>query len=282
MNTYKIQSPLLLTAIFGKTNCKHLLSGCNGYLNCDYNNIGREFIEFCISKMFNIHRVPGFEPFYLNDGANLEFSKAYNDGLCEDDINDACDEIKKIYDLTQNNLANSVKSETISLRRHLNLFEEEHVAIQLANPSAELIELPVNILNSYTYDRTEFKYRSKIDIVREIDIKKILMVDEYIQDPFLCCESIRDDEREVWVIEENMFGLIKVNKNCFYVDKTLKLPKVENHQQYYFQTNNSDEKSLFYNKSDIIPLPCEYDNITRLLIKRNKKKINKLYKYNDI
>ena len=46
------------------------------------------------------------------------------------------------------------------------------------------------------------------------------MVDEYIQDPFLCCESIRDDEREVWVIEENMFGLIKVNKNCFYVDKT--------------------------------------------------------------
>ena len=79
-----------------------------------------------------------------------------------------------------------------------------------------------------------------------------------------------------------MFGLIKVSKNCFYVDKTLKLPKVEHHQQYYFQTNNGDEKSLFYNKSDIIPLPCEYDNITRLLIKRNKKKINKLYKYNDI
>jgi|GEM_PF-2274798 hypothetical protein len=281
MNTYKIQSPLLLAAIFGKTNCKHLLSGCNGYLYCDYNNIGRGFIEFCISKIFNIHRIPGFEQFYLNTGASLELLKAYK-GLCEEDINDACNEIKKIYDFTQNNLANSVKSETISLRRHLNPFEEEYVAKQLANPSVELIELPVNILNSYTYDRTEFKYRSNIDIVREIDIKKILMVDEYIQDPFLCCESIRDDEREVWVIEENMFGLIKVNKNCFYVDKTLKLPKVENHQQYYFQTNKNDEKSLFYNKSDIIPLPCEYGSITKLLIKRNKKKINKLYKYNDI
>lgn len=171
MNTYKIQSPLLLTAIFGKTNCKHLLSGCNGYLNCDYNNIGRGFIEFCISKIFNIHRIPGFEQFYLKTGASLEFLKAYK-GLCEEDINDACNEIKKIYDFTQSNLTNSVKSNTISLRRHLNPFEEEYVAKQLENPSVESIELPINILNSYTYDSAEFKYRSKIDVVREIDTKK--------------------------------------------------------------------------------------------------------------
>lgn len=275
MNTYKIQSPLLLTAIFGKTNCKHLLSGCNGYLYCDYNNIGRGFIEFCISKIFNIHRIPGFEQFYLNTGASFEFLKAYK-GLCEEDINDACNEIKKIYDFTQSNLTNSVKSDTISLRRHLNPFEEEYVAKQLANPSVELIELPVNILNSYTYDSTEFKYRSNIDIIRKVDTRKIVMIDKYIQSPFSCCKSIKDDEKEVWVIEENMFGLIKVNRKCFHINKSFNLQK--NNQYCCHPTNIINEKPLFYNKSDDIPLPCEYGCITKSIIKRNQKKIDKLYK----
>jgi hypothetical protein len=42
----------------------------------------------------------------------------------------------------------------------------------------EKIILPVNIINSYAHDGRLYGYGSSVSIVREIDIKKIVMYDE--------------------------------------------------------------------------------------------------------
>jgi hypothetical protein len=69
MDEYKINNEYLLQAIWGGYLCANsCLKNYNGYVNSDDNDYLRSFIEFCVAFNFNIHRVPGYEPYYIKDG----------------------------------------------------------------------------------------------------------------------------------------------------------------------------------------------------------------------
>ena len=62
MREFHVTNELLLQAFWGGTMCRNnCFTQCTGYFYSDEYSFGRGFIEFCIARIFNIHRVPGFE-----------------------------------------------------------------------------------------------------------------------------------------------------------------------------------------------------------------------------
>ena len=78
MKEFHLKNELLLQAFWGGYMCKNnCLKHCQGYFNADAGNYGRGFIEYCIARNFNIHRVPGYEQYYLKDGTKMNMLHEY-------------------------------------------------------------------------------------------------------------------------------------------------------------------------------------------------------------
>lgn len=233
---------------------------------------GRGFIEFCLAKNFNIHRVPGFEQFYRKDGTAQQMFHEYK-ALKEDDIEAACAELAELYDFVQKELLKSkyVKDGKITLVRSLRNYEIKEVTPQLLNPKNNKISMPVNIMNSYAYDENLFCYGSTMSIVREVEIEKIVMFDECLHHPQNeCVNLIHGGEYEVWVLEDNMFGKIELDRECFKynaLNENIK-PRTVPMSEYVF------EGSL-YKDERIWKRPCERGRFTTWLINHNKHIIMK-------
>jgi len=56
MKEYHISSPLLKAAIWGGAGCHQW----DGYTNADGGEYGRALVEFFTTRLFSIHRIPGF------------------------------------------------------------------------------------------------------------------------------------------------------------------------------------------------------------------------------
>ena len=93
--TFTIKNELLYGAMWGENQCKRL--GFTGYVYSYNRKVGRAFIEYCICRIFSIHRMPGCGYDRYNEGG-YKFAN-----LTENEINDACEELKRLYDFIQKN-----------------------------------------------------------------------------------------------------------------------------------------------------------------------------------
>lgn len=274
MNEFHLTSELLLQAFWGGFMCKNnCLTHCHGYFNSDEGNYGRGFIEYCVARIFDIHRVPGHEQFYIRNGVDYAMRSEYGD-LNEAAINAACEEMEKLYRFVQVELKESsyVKNGKIKLVRSLRPFEIEAVTPQLLS-NVDTIKLPVNIITSYAHDGMLYGYNSSMSLVREVPVEKIVMFDECLFHPEnVCAHRIHGGEYEVWVVEDNMFGQIELPRECFKyeeLDRSI-------HRSNWSPTLRDHDSSLYTVNSNI-PRPCEWGKITKFLIKRNVEDIKKTY-----
>jgi len=279
MEEFKLKSELLLQSFWGGYMCKNgCLSQCNGYFNADNGDFGRGFIEYCVSRIFNIHRVPGYEQYYLKDGSWMQMCHEYGN-LKESDINNACSELEQLYYFIQNELKKSkyVEDGKIQLVRSLRTHEIDFVTPQLCDSSNQKIKLPVNIINSYAHDGRHLGYGSKMSIARNIEVEKIIMFDECLYHPEnVCANHIHGGEYEVWVIEENIFGYIELNRTCFIYEELN-----TNIRERFYNSRSYGINTSLYTDEKGIKRPCEHNKFTKWLIERNKREIEALYEIND-
>lgn len=221
MKEFHLTNELLLQAFWGGYICKNnYLTHCQGYFNADTGDYGRGFIEYCIARIFNIHRVPGYEQYYIKDGTTMKMFHEYGT-LNEADIDAACAEIKLLYQFVQEELKKSsyVKNGKIRLVRSLRRYEIEIATTQLRDNNST-ITLPVNIITSYAHDGKLYGYGSNMSIIREVPVEKIVMFDECLFHPEnVCANNIHGGEYEVWVVEDNMFGKLELDRECFKYEK---------------------------------------------------------------
>ena len=269
MDTFTIKNQLLNDALFGDAVC---IKKSTGYFYADKKHFGRAFIEFCTMRIFNIHRMPGFEPFYISQNiCNYDLRDAYGNLSCFD-IDDACQELLALYEFTQERLKKSALNNngTISLVRALCDYERKEVEPQLLDKK-ENIEIPVNIINSYAYDKELFCYDSDISISRDVPIENILFVDKFVQNPNgICKKSLVDCEHEVWVIEKNIFGKINLHQNCFKIKENYTL---QNTVKYATYVHSKKEDTSILNINDESRLPCNKNWLTKKIIAHNQKQI---------
>ncbi len=269
MELFTIKNQLLLDALFGNAIC---IKNSTGYFNSDRNHFGRAFIEFCTMQIFNIYRMPGFEPFYVSKNIyNYELKDAYGNLSCSD-IDDACEELLSLYRFTQERLKKSSfnNNGTISLVRSLRDYERKEVEPQLLDKK-ENIEIPVNIINSYAYDKELFCYDSDISISRDVPIENVLFVDKFVQKPnWICKRTLADCEHEVWVIEKNIFGKTTLSQECFNIRENYTL---QNTVKYVPYAHSKKEDTSILNINDESQLPCNKNWLTRKIIEYNQKQI---------
>lgn len=275
MREFHVTNELLLQAFWGGTMCRNnCFTQCTGYFYSDEYSFGRGFIEFCIARIFNIHRVPGFEQHYLKDGSSIKMLHQFRN-LKKQDIDAACQELESLYHFVQEELKNSryCKDGKIRLNRCLRSFEINAVTPQLLAGDNTII-MPANIMTSYAHDGRRYGYMSNISVFREVPIEKIIMFDECLFHPEnVCAHDIHGGEYEVWVVEDNIFGEIELDRSCFKYDQ-LDESISRGHMKL---TRREIEASLFADERVTIK-PCQWGMITPKLIEHNKKEIKKLYK----
>lgn len=274
MNEFIFKNELLQQAMWGGSLCKNgYMQHCNGYFNADVCDYGRAFIEYCVSRMFNIHRVPGHEAYYIQEGSRMKLNEEF--GLLKrDDIMDACTEFEKYYYFLQNELKDSafVRDGKIKLVRSLRPFEIDIATPQLKE-GKEFITMPCNIINSYAHDNQLYCYGSTMSIVREVDIEKIVMYFKTLHHPSeVCCHINHGGEYEVWVMEDDMFGQVTIPKECFHYTE---LQEVRNDRIRY--RYHKEEEGPLYTGNAIDTRPCEWNKFTKWIIKRNQQKIRELF-----
>lgn len=274
MNEFHLTSKLLLQAFWGGFMCKNnCLTHCHGYFYSDEGNYGRGFIEYCVARIFGIHRVPGYEQFYNKNGINYEMYREYG-ALSEADIDAACEEMEKLYHFVQTELKNStyVKNGKVKLVRSLRPFEIEYVTPQLLT-NVNTIRLPVNIITSYAHDGRLYGYGSKMSLVREVPVEKIVMFDECLYHPEnVCARYIHGGEYEVWVVEDNMFGQIELDRECF---KYKELDRNIRSKNWHLTLSEYD--TSLYTVNSGFKRPCEWNKITQWLVDKNSQKIRELF-----
>lgn len=271
---FVIDNCLLKQAILGGTYCEKIpLRKCPGFLyDSGAEQIERAFLEYCYSEIFNIRRFPGFETYLVNSSFHCK-GLIENNEIDEEDITEACNQLKKLYEYTQKRL--SLKE--IPLHRTLRDFEIK----VLAKQSGEEIFLPANILSCYSYNNAYSGYDGDVVINRNVPAESIVMIDSWTAYSNIdnCTHKIYTGEGEVWVLNKDRFGRIPI-KRAWIDDSKNKIYSVkgsiEAHEVEWF-INRDDGKSLIQNRT--LPIrPCETGWLTRILIQRNMKKIEKFYK----
>lgn len=274
MNEFRLTSELLLQAFWGGYMCKNdCLTHCQGYFNSDTGDFGRGFVEYCVARIFNIHRVPGHEQFYIRNGVNYAMRSEYG-CLNEADVNAACEEMEKLYRFVQAELKESsyVKNGKVKLVRSLRPFEIEAVTPQLLS-NVDTIKLPVNIITSYAHDGGLYGYNSSMSLVREVPVEKIVMFDKCLFHPEnVCAHYIHGGEYEVWVVEDNMFGQIELDRECF---KYKELDRSIGSKNWHTSLREPD--TSLYTVNSGFKRPCEWNKFTKWLIERNCEKIRELF-----
>ena len=128
-------------------------------------------------------------------------------------------------------------------------------------------------MTSYAHDGRRYGYMSNISVFREVPIEKIILFDECLFHPEnVCAHNIHGGEYEVWVVEDNIFGEIELDRSCFIYDHL-----DEHIERGHMKPQREIEVSLFADERVTIK-PCQWGMITPKLIEHNKKEIKKLYK----
>lgn len=275
MEKYSFKNRLLKEALWGRNFCKKdLLKSTNGYFNSDNGEKGRAVIEYCAQKVFNIHRFPGFEPYYLKS-CTYELEKEY--GLLDRDfIEDACREFKEYYEFLQLVLRESCycKDGKIRLCRSLRPFEISAASPQIARKQKEIV-IPANIINSYSYGAGGFYYGTSMYIERYVDVEKVILwYDTLIEPGENCINQYVNEEYEAWVVEDDVFGETRLSIECFFY-KTSIIHNAFKEVYQYHESSVKDEPLI--GQKNHRPKPCELNWYTRMIIASNKSKIKEMY-----
>ena len=282
MEKYQIKNPLIQNAIFGATQCEHVcMPACHGYVQSDKDGYGRGILEYLASVHFNIHRFPGFEPYYFE---SWPYKLKEFDLLTREMIDDALHEFGVIYEHIQTELSKSdrVKNGKITLVRAVKAFEEAAIIPQYYS-GKERIRIPANILTSYAHDEKLGCYDSHFCILRDVEIEKIFFFDNCILDPKGRCEDgIHGGEAEVWVLNDDLFGEIELDRSCFKVVREVN--EKEKQKALSKEPPVHYPAPIYYSdrfKVDADPRPCKMGWLTKKLIERNQREIKRLYGRED-
>jgi hypothetical protein len=268
---------LLHAALFGGTECHQW----SGYINADTGSYGRALIEYFTAMKFGIHRIPGFEPHYLK-GPVFGFWKKFG-VLSEEEFDEAYREFCYVYEFTQSELKNSGKvvNGKVKLNRSLRSFETEEIVPQILR-GEQMIEFPANIITSYAHDGIVNCYGSWMSLFREVPVENIVMYNDCLTYPNEFCDFYKQHggESEVWVVEKDIFGYIKVPVDCFVY---FSIPEAE--QEKAHERNIQDhssvapvrEGSLIKSSLPVEVLPCESNWLLTRLIKRELDKDAKVW-----
>lgn len=280
MNEFHINNKILHAAIWGGTECYQM----HGYVNADTNNMGRALIEYFTSRYFNIHRLPGYEPYYLG-GPDYAFRKTAGK-LSEVEFEDAYSEFVKLYLFTQDELRKSgiIVDGKVKLVRSLRPFEIKEVLPQILNKN-EFIEYPANIITSYAHDVAPFGYFSWMSVIRDVPVESIVMYFDCLYHPnSTCAYRSHGGENEVLVVEKSIFGYTRLPAKDFIIynntipsDELAKAKMVQ--PQYKRITHNNRVESISNEslmKAEIGFKPCEGNWLIKTLIKREVKKTEEL------
>lgn len=276
--TFTIQNELLYGAMWGENQCKKF--GFTGYVNLDKGKLGRAFIEYCLCRIFDIHRLPGCGYDRFNE-SGYKFAI-----LTQKEIDDACDELKRLYDFTQEklSLSNRLVNGKIELVRSLRDFEKREIISQLSDESKTDILLPVNVFTSYAHSKILSSYpgelsKYQINIKEFVDVKDIILCDSYVSyyKRNDVCDKLgymEDPEAEVLVINRSVNGWRTVNRECFIYNL---LPKNEK----FVSTAPLLEHDIRLKNLAVLEEGCVYirpcneeDCITKWVMKRNMRKNN--------
>ncbi len=280
MDTIQINDQILADAIWGASKCSNfIIKKCNGYINSDNGDMGRIIIEHLLSRIYGIHRIPGYEP---------EYSKAFPKdiaGFNKENLDKAEDELRKVIEHVQNKVYENenVIDGKVTLVRSLRDFEIKEIIPQLLGDE-KLITMPSNIMTSYAYDGQLYNYGSFLSVKRVVNVKDIVFWDKYIEAPsFICTKRLHMGEYEVWVVNTDVYGEVELDRSCFYVKEGTDLAKenekYHGHATRKYRYDNDCEISSVYAAGY---KPCEEDDfLTKYVIGKNMKKAKFLYGLND-
>lgn len=278
--TFTIKNDLLYSAIWGEDRCKRI--NFTGYVYSDKKRLGRAFLEYCICRIFDIHRLPGCGYDRFNEGG-CKFAI-----LSQQELEDACEELRALYDFTQKRLLSSSRlvEGKIELVRCLSDFEKREIISQLQDKDRRDILLPVNVFTSYAHDgiRSSYPgelYKYQINLKEYVDVKNILLWDSYVSyynhnDSCGKLCYMGDCEAEVFVINHSINGWRHVDRDCFVYDS---LPKLQSSisSKPILEHDIRLSNSAVFEENCIYIKPCDEDDcITKWVMKRNMKKYNVL------
>lgn len=275
-NVALIENPLLCSAIWGDTKCKYKTE-FTGYVNANADHVGRAFIEYCLARIFSIFRLPqrGYDNYLRN--------RCFYDDLSDELINNACLELQAVIKHVQGELRKSpmVNDGKVSVVRCLSDFQVDEIASQLADNERKIIDLPVSILSSYSYDGNVDEsypthredYKKHINIKENVSVDNIVLWDQFVGNGMQECpyvKSMYDVEKELWVIDRSISGIRRLPRSYFHFNDGL--PQARFGVGKYPRNEYGIDKPIhggIYKK-----YPCESNNIIfNYLLKKNIEKI---------
>lgn len=265
---FNITNNLLIQAILGGAYCKYgQLAYSKGYLFDSRDALGRGFLEYCYSRIFDIHRFPGYENYYSVEAMNCK--KLFNvNQISESEITAACDELKELYLFTQKYLKeSSVKQMT--LYRSLRKPEIDSMCYIDGK-----IQLSTNILSSFSR-KSIMEYNTAVKIKRKVNQEDILMlynITRYKDLDGYCNHRLLTEEYEVWVLNRDKYGMITIDEDNIIEGKdniSIKERSFNSHWNFLM-----DEQPI----TNVSEPPCEYNRFSKKIIQLNAKKMNKSQK----
>ena len=88
----------------------------------------------------------------------------------------------------------------------------------------------------------------------------------------VCAHYIHGGEYEVWVVEDNMFGQIELDRECF---KYKELDRNIRSKNWHLTLSEYD--TSLYTVNSGFKRPCEWNKITQWLVDKNSQKIRELF-----
>jgi len=268
---FMVNDPLLLQAIIGNSFCKHApLKESAGYLFIDRDHIGRAFLEYCYSKIFNLHRFPGYENFYTKSASTCR--KLIKAGeMTDDDINASIKQLKDLYGYTQEHLKQQGISELI-LYRWLRVPEKSTI-----KQKGNHIKFYSNTIMSFSYS-PEHNYGTSLQIVKRVPIEKVLMLDYLTAyDSCVCDKRVFKGEDEAWVLNDDKYG--NIDAEIYRKTDDTEFEQIDDSSVILSNINRVSNATDCSIKDTIMnpPKPCEIGYLTKKLISRNASRIIKKY-----
>ena len=274
-DVFVVKNDLVNEALFGEIVCGFKgLPGCSGYVNSDQHQIGKAFLSFCYSRIFNIHRVYGYEDAYISDHKR-HFRESFN-GLTEQKIIVAERELEELYCFTQKFLLEKglVVDDKIHLVRALRPFEIESLTDQFRDGKKK-IKVKSGILSSYGHYTDDFRYGSCVTIHRMVPVEDIVIFYKALAYPGeTCYEHGHGYEDEVWVKNNNPLGYIEIAREDIHIynkdgrfDRDY--PDRRSSERYY-RTCGVDRYETSARMFEDLFCPCTDDRMIRFLMKMKK------------
>lgn len=202
-----IENPLL-QGIFNRTGFVfhglpvHPINGDN------YNySFSRIYLTYLIQRLFNIHRIPGYE-----EGVSFSDDEQLRnviENLKESEIENHLSELSRLYEHTQQELTTAVGGESISVYRGFNGTLADMVVLSRARAierNETTAQVYGNIFNFYAVSHgghTENDQSVAVSMIQEVPIKDVLVCHQTVN-------GFSNTDQDIIVINRSPTGIIDI------------------------------------------------------------------------